>query len=96
LVEADDHTLKRTLSMKEPDPHIAPPGVPPAIKVLLGGIRRRFHRHYIGEYLRLTGASQEKVDEWELPVLAARLMEWLPESEKQVLIARIHEKLNRL
>jgi aminoglycoside phosphotransferase (APT) family kinase protein len=72
------------------------PGTPVLIKSLLGSIRRKFHRHYISEYLRLTGATQDKVDEWELPVLAARLMEWLPESEKQVLVAHIHEKLNRL
>ena len=72
------------------------PGTPSMLKPLLSGIRRKFHRHYLGEYLRLTGASQDAVEEWELPVLAARLMEWLPESEKQVLITIIQEKLKRL
>ena len=72
------------------------PGTPSMLRLLLSGMRRKFHRHYLSEYLRLTGASQDAVEEWELPVLAARLMEWLPESEKQVLITIIQEKLKRL
>jgi aminoglycoside phosphotransferase (APT) family kinase protein len=72
------------------------PGVPSLMKILLGGIRRRFHRHYMSEYRRLTGAKQDAIDDWELPVLAARLMEWLPESEKQVLVTIINTKLKRI
>jgi aminoglycoside phosphotransferase (APT) family kinase protein len=72
------------------------PGTPSLVKVLLNGIRRKFHRHYLSEYLRLTGVKQDEIDEWELPVLAARLMEWLPPSEKQVLVENIREKLKRL
>ncbi len=72
------------------------PGIPSVVKLLLGGVRRKFCRHYLSEYLRLTGARQDQIEEWELPVLAARLMEWLPESEKQVLITIIKEKLKRL
>jgi aminoglycoside phosphotransferase (APT) family kinase protein len=72
------------------------PGAPPMVKVFLQGLRRRFHRQYLSEYLRLTGAHEEAVAKWELPVMAARLMEWLPESELQVLVTNIHDKLNRL
>jgi aminoglycoside phosphotransferase (APT) family kinase protein len=72
------------------------PGIPSVLKILLGGIRRRFHRHYLSEYQRLTGAKRDAIDDWELPVLSARLMEWLPASEQQALITIIREKLKRL
>jgi aminoglycoside phosphotransferase (APT) family kinase protein len=72
------------------------PGTPSFIKALLGSVRRKFHRHYLGEYQRLTGARQDAIEDWELPVLAARLMEWLPGSEKQALITIVSEKLKRL
>ncbi|MCX6143728.1 MAG: hypothetical protein NTZ35_10935 [Ignavibacteriales bacterium] len=44
----------------------------------------------------MTGARQDAIEDWELPILAARLMEWLPESEKQVLVTIVNEKLKRL
>jgi aminoglycoside phosphotransferase (APT) family kinase protein len=72
------------------------PGIPSVIKILLSSIRREFHRQYLSEYQRLTGARQDAIEDWELPVLAARLMEWLPESEKRVLVAIVNEKLKRL
>jgi aminoglycoside phosphotransferase (APT) family kinase protein len=71
------------------------PGTPALIKILLGSIRRKFHGHYLSEYLKLTGARQADVEAWELPMLAARLMEWLPASEKRVLVTIVNEKLKR-
>jgi hypothetical protein len=72
------------------------PGVPMLVRTLLGSMRRRFYRHYINEYRRLTGAIPEAIEQWELPVLVARLMEWLPPTEKQLLVTIIDEKLKRL
>ncbi|MCX6308396.1 MAG: FAD-dependent oxidoreductase [Bacteroidia bacterium] len=47
----------------------------------------------INHYLKLTGARLEDVTRWELPVMAARLMEWIPKTEKELLVSKINEKL---
>jgi hypothetical protein len=66
------------------------------LRLSLSGMRRKLCRLSLSEYLRLAGDSQDAVEEWELPVLSARLMEWLPTGEKQVLVAIIEEKMKRL
>ncbi len=57
-----------------------------------------FQRHvakvYYSEYLKCKEISKEEVEKWMLPVMAARLREWIPDSEKRVLIALIKKKEN--
>jgi hypothetical protein len=72
------------------------PGTPALFKVLLAGIRTRFFEHYIRHYLELTGAQREDIERWELPVMAARLMEWIPKEEKEVLISCIQMKIKTI
>jgi hypothetical protein len=72
------------------------PGVPAVFRALLSTVRKRFYERYIAHYLKITGVRIEEVERWELPILAARLMEWIPKSEKELLVSIIHEKLKRI
>jgi len=69
------------------------PGTPGVIRALLGAVRNKFYNRYINHYLKLTGVGLEDVTRWELPVMAARLMEWIPKTEKELLISKINNKL---
>lgn len=72
------------------------PGTPAIVKVLLSTVRKKFYNRYISEYLRLTRSKIEDVERWELPVMAARLMEWIPQGEKEFLISKIDERLRTI
>lgn len=48
---------------------------------------------YYKEYKKITGASSHDIDQWILPVAAARLMEWIPDSEKRNLLKVINDRL---
>lgn len=50
-------------------------------------------RIYYEEYKKITGVSDHDIDQWTLPVAAARLMEWVPDSEKRNLLKVIEERL---
>jgi thiamine kinase-like enzyme len=57
--------------------------------------RKWFGLLYLKEYLRLTGASQEEIRQWALPVAAARLVV-KPANETEWTEAFIRRKLNLL
>ena len=46
---------------------------------------------YLKEYLRISNRNIEDINRWELPVAAARLREWIPEKEKQVLVKLVNQ-----
>ena len=51
-------------------------------------------RAYLRSVLRLSGITRHEIEQWILPVAAARLSEWLTEHEKERLLKLIHGKLN--
>jgi uncharacterized protein (TIGR02172 family) len=63
------------------------------IKRIIKLARSRFYSEYIKQYLKISNANMEDVEKWFLPVAAARLVEWLPQSEKNELLRIIDEKL---
>ncbi len=69
------------------------PGVPRFVNYLLGLSKRRIFRCYIAQYLQITGFNMDQVKEWYLPIMAARLREWIPESEKKKLLSEIKRLL---
>jgi hypothetical protein len=69
------------------------PGTPALLKIVISYIRKNFYKHYISKYIELSGANIGDIEKWELPVMAARLMEWIPASEKKVLIYKINRQL---
>ena len=51
---------------------------------------------YYKEYKRITGISDEEVEQWILPIAAARLTEWLTDHEKEQLLRVVREKIKVL
>lgn len=60
----------------------------------LEAIRMKLCEAYLKRYLKLTGTDKERIDEWELPVAAARLDEGVPAEEKRILVDRIRTLLH--
>lgn len=48
------------------------------------------YQAYIKEYIKHTGTDILDIEKWEYPIMAARLREWVPESEKRILINLVH------
>lgn len=63
------------------------------VQALAGAVQKHIYKAYVKEYKRITGITQEAIDQWELPIAAGRLLEWLPEKEKTVLSGFIRAKL---
>lgn len=59
-------------------------------------IRNRFYLEYLEHYMRISGVNIKQIQQWELPVAAARLIEWLPENEKKALLNFINRKVKIL
>ncbi|AAK80521.1 aminoglycoside phosphotransferase family protein [Clostridium acetobutylicum] len=64
-----------------------------AEKKIIKFVRNRFYSGYIKHYMKITGINKEQIEEWELPIAAARLNEWLPKSEKVDLLKFIDMKM---
>lgn len=64
-------------------------GVSGATAALVRAARRRVLDVYLAEYLRLTGVDPSAVDEWEVPVMAARLREGISDQERGQLAALV-------
>ncbi|MBU3093196.1 phosphotransferase [Clostridium sp. CF011] len=65
-------------------------------KQIINFIRNKFYLEYISHYLKLTGVKIEQIEQWELPVAAARLTEWLPKDEKTALLNFIDKTMETL
>ncbi|MBU3171774.1 phosphotransferase family protein [Clostridium estertheticum] len=65
-------------------------------KQIINLIRNKFYLEYIKHYLKLTGVKIEQIEQWEIPVAAARLTEWLPKEEKTALLNFIDKKMETL
>lgn len=61
------------------------------LKRLISLLQRHIYKIYIEEYLMISGKQMEMIEQWELPIAAARLREWISEHEKQVLLNLVIE-----
>lgn len=68
-----------------------PKKLPKLVKILIGFARKRIVSIYLKEYMQLSGLSKEDIFKWRIPVIAARLTEWVPESEKKALLKEINK-----
>ena len=61
---------------------------------------RLFQRHvgkiYYREYLKHSVFTESDIEKWILPVAAARLREWIPDSEKKILSNLVNEKMRTI
>ena len=70
-----------------------PEGTPMIARFGIGFIRKRLTEGYLRQYLKLSGQSKADIEQWILPVAAARLTEWLPAPEKEQLVREIRKRL---
>lgn len=73
-----------------------PEKTPQWINVIVGLVRKRLTRTYLEQYLKLSGLSRRELEQWMLPVAAARLIEWLPTQEKTQLAGLVRTRLKEL
>ncbi|HKM33335.1 MAG TPA: aminoglycoside phosphotransferase family protein [Lachnospiraceae bacterium] len=63
------------------------------VKLVVHFFENRIGKVYYKEYKRITGISDKEVEQWMLPVAAARLTEWISDHEKTKLLKFVREKL---
>lgn len=69
------------------------PNINHFIKMVIHIFEKRISNFYYEEYKRLTGVSDLEVEQWKLPIAAARLVEWISDSEKAKLLIFIRKEL---
>jgi uncharacterized protein (TIGR02172 family) len=70
-----------------------PPGTPKFIGMIIQLLRKKIKKEYLKHYLMVTGRNFAEIDQWILPIAAARLVEWIPEEEKNELVLEIKKRL---
>ncbi|MBW5448088.1 phosphotransferase [Cohnella sp. CFH 77786] len=70
-----------------------PDETPKAIVSLISQIRRDLLSTYLQEYIMISEMDPEEIDQWMIPVAAARLNEWIPDKEKQKLVEVIRKEM---
>ncbi|TLS51624.1 hypothetical protein FE782_14055 [Paenibacillus antri] len=68
-----------------------PEDLPPDAKEALRRARNEWSEAYLERYLELSGLTLRRIEEWTLPVAAARLTEGIPEEEKAQLLRLIED-----
>nr|WP_278286432.1 MULTISPECIES: phosphotransferase [Clostridium] len=61
-------------------------------KILINFFRKKLYL----EYINISKVNINQIRQWELPIAAARLIEWLPESEKRNLLNFVTSELDKL
>jgi uncharacterized protein (TIGR02172 family) len=70
-----------------------PGNIPGIVKVMIRSMRTRMLKNYLKYYKKRSGLTQEEIDIWRLPIIAARLTEWIPDTEQKALMKEIEETL---
>ena len=56
------------------------------VKLIAHIVEKHIGRVYLRQYKKLTGVTDAEIKKWLLPIAAARLIEWIPKSEKNKLL----------
>lgn len=70
-----------------------PDGASEEVVEWLARMRAELLEEYLRTYTQHTGTTREYIAQWMPPVAAARLCEWIPEAEKEVLAAFIRQSV---
>lgn len=73
---------------------VLPAELPVSIVRGFAQVRAVLLHTYEETYLKLTGYNREDLARWELPLMAARLVEGVPEEEKRILLTLIQRQLS--
>ncbi|KRE47799.1 hypothetical protein ASG81_07710 [Paenibacillus sp. Soil522] len=72
------------------------PDEAPRVVNTLQIMRDKINEIYLEHYLTYSNLQFSDIDEWMLPIAAARLTEWIPDQEKALLLNFIEERLSSL
>lgn len=72
------------------------PRAPHFMNPILKNIINEIYKGYLQEYLKATEVPIQKIKAWEMPIAAARLREWIPQKEKQALLAFVKRSISNL
>jgi len=70
-----------------------PDGINGLKKLIMIMMRKRIANKYLKKYLRLSGVSKDDITNWRLPIIAARLTEWVPEQEKLQILKELNKTM---
>ncbi|MNJ46479.1 Phosphotransferase enzyme family protein [compost metagenome] len=73
----------------------SPSEMPKWVSMLSGYAGNKIQQAYVKEYMRLSGSSIRDIDRWIVPMASARLVEGIPDTEKEVLVALIRKILKQ-
>lgn len=66
------------------------------MRKIISFFQQHIYKVYLKEYLRISNKSIEDINQWELPIAAARLREWISDNEKHVLLQLVNEQCNEI
>ncbi|MDE6597071.1 MAG: phosphotransferase [Clostridia bacterium] len=66
------------------------------VKLVAHIVEKHIGKIYLRQYKKLTGISDAEIKKWLLPIAAARLIEWIPKSEKIKLLKFIRKQLAKM
>ncbi len=72
-----------------------PGNIPGFIRILINLGRRRLADAYLNYYRELSGITEDEINQWRLPMIAARLTEWIPDIEKDRYLKEIRKILQQ-
>lgn len=58
--------------------------------------QQHIYKVYLKEYLMISNKSIENINQWELPIAAARLREWISDNEKHVLVQLVNKHCDKI
>ncbi|WP_168123019.1 aminoglycoside phosphotransferase family protein [Paenibacillus sp. HB172176] len=70
-----------------------PEGTPNHVVEQFSRLRTQLANDYLKSYMELSNQTMEDIENWLLPVAAARLADWLPGEERIQLVAEIRRRL---
>ncbi|MDE6585081.1 MAG: phosphotransferase [Clostridia bacterium] len=66
------------------------------VKLIAHIVEKHIGKVYLRRYKKLTGISDAEIKQWLLPIAAARLIEWIPKSEKNKLLKFVRKELTKI
>lgn len=73
---------------------VLPDELPDPLKEAINTSRHLLKEEYVEHYLSLSGFHEQEINQWILPIAAARLVERLPQEEIDTLVNEIRKRLN--
>lgn len=66
------------------------------VKLISHIVEKHIGKVYLRQYKKLTGITNAEIKKWLLPIAAARLIEWIPKTEKNKLLKFVRRELARI